>query len=159
MDETIHILRFFRIHTRNFSNSWIPILDITQELLGYWNSMQALVMFLKSMMQTDWEDIGPLGTDLEELEEHYPSWIMWVHLDPVHRVLVQGSQQKNLKISDIQLLSMYLSIDLSDLPHFCPPKIGWAPKVGVPIYVEDASSGDDRLFHEWKLNKEATRTT
>ena len=27
--------------------------------------------------------------------------------------------------------------------------------VGVPIYVEDASSGDDRLFHEWKLNKEA----
>ena len=28
-------------------------------------------------------------------------------------------------------------------------------EVGVPIYVEDASSGDDRLFHEWKLNKEA----
>eukprot|EP00438_Fugacium_kawagutii_P010819 Skav230387 [mRNA] locus=scaffold62:310235:314837:- [translate_table: standard] len=28
-------------------------------------------------------------------------------------------------------------------------------QVGVPIYVEDASSGDDRLFHEWKLNKEA----
>lgn len=25
----------------------------------------------------------------------------------------------------------------------------------MPIYVEDASSGDDRLFHEWKLNKEA----
>lgn len=30
--------------------------------------------------------------------------------------------------------------------------------VGVPIYVEDASSGDDRLFHEWKLNKEAYKT-
>eukprot|EP00439_Symbiodinium_sp_Y106_P052513 s708_g7.t1 len=27
--------------------------------------------------------------------------------------------------------------------------------VGVPIYVEDATEGDDRLFHEWKLNKEA----
>ena len=25
----------------------------------------------------------------------------------------------------------------------------------MPIYVEDASSGDDRLLHEWKLNKEA----
>ena len=72
MDETIHILRFFRFIPVIFANSWIPILDITQELLGYWNSMQALVMFLKSMMQTDWEDIGPLGTDLEELEEHYP---------------------------------------------------------------------------------------
>lgn len=28
-------------------------------------------------------------------------------------------------------------------------------EVGVPIYVEDASSGDDRLFHEWKLNIQA----
>ncbi|CAE7535219.1 unnamed protein product, partial [Symbiodinium pilosum] len=28
------------------------------------------------------------------------------------------------------------------------------PQVGVPIYVEDATEGDDRLFHEWKLNKE-----
>ena len=27
-------------------------------------------------------------------------------------------------------------------------------EVGVPIYVEDATEGDDRLFHEWKLNKE-----
>ena len=64
---------------------------------------------------------------------------------------------------------MYLSIDLSGLPHFCSPagrcfdalpdKKNGNPKVGVPIYVEDASSGDDRLFHEWKLNKEATRTT
>ena len=33
------------------------------------------------------------------------------------------------------------------------------PQVGVPIYVEDASSGDDRLFHEWKLNKEARPST
>lgn len=145
MDETIHILPFFPFITVIFANSWIPILDITQELLGYWNSMQALVMFLQSMMQTDWEDIGLLGTDLEELEEHYPSWIMWVHLDPVHRVLVQGSQKKNLKIFGS--------------PAFLPQKNRLAPKVGVPIYVEDASSGDDRLFHEWKLNKEATRTT
>ena len=25
----------------------------------------------------------------------------------------------------------------------------------MPIYVEDASEGDDRLFHEWKLDKKA----